>query len=50
MDDYDDACWDQAEQDERQRREDEALARHAKLLEEFRSANAACDRETRDFN
>lgn len=35
-----DAAWGQIEVEERHRREDEAMERHRKLLEEFRRTNA----------
>lgn len=40
-----DAAWNQKQQDERRRREDEALERHRRLLEEFRHEVAAHNAE-----
>lgn len=47
--DVTDAQWDQFQQEERWQREDEALKRHGKLLEELRRESAAFTEETRQF-
>lgn len=50
MDDWDGATWDQAEQDERHRREDEALERARRITDEFKRTNAKFEADTNAFN
>lgn len=49
MDEDSQTMWHQAEMEERQRREDEALAAHAKLLKEFRAANDRFDEDMKQY-